>query len=192
MSTETYEPERVISIVSPSRSGSTVIKHALSLHPGVCSLAGEEEPYYKLTHNGYPWHDSDRFSLANNPDIIRMLISAELLNDPATRLEKRQYLQDMHIEETPFVDISKHEYRVTPILMLKTPQNCYRRGVLEQIYPKARIQYVRIHRDPRAIVNGLIDGWETPGAFEARWIRGKADWWKFDMPPNWGQYLHKS
>lgn len=175
-----YEPKRIISLVSPSRSGSSVIKYALSLHPEITSLDGEEEPYYKLAHNGYPWHASDEFHTPNNPELIRILIANEVLG--CNKYYNRQWLQLNGIEEPPFVDAVGHTDPPSSTLLLKTPQNCYRRGVLEKLYPNATIQYVRIYRDLPAIVNGLIDGWESPD-FTAR--STPDGWWKFDMPPGW-------
>lgn len=187
----TYEPERVISIVSPSRAGSTIIKHAFCLHPDVCSLAGEEEPYYKMACNGWPWHSSDIFTEINYPDRIKTYIANEIHNHESPH--NRRWMQALHIEEPPFIDLPLF---ITPrrVLVLKTPQNCYRRGVLESLYPDAKITYVRVLRSKPAIVNGLIDGWETPGAFEARYysIQGQGDWWKFDMPPGWQSWITES
>lgn len=180
-----YEPKRIISIVGPSRSGSTVIKHALSLHPDICSLAGEEEPYYKLAKNGYPWHGSDEFHVPNNPELIRQLIHAEITNYNSEY--NRGYLQYHKIEEPPFVEAK--QCHITDTLLLKTPQNCYRRGVLEYLYPNAKIQYIVIQRDPRAIVNGLLDGWISED-FKARWVP-EFGWFKFDMPPNWASTCRK-
>ena len=70
----------MVSIVCSSRSGSTVFKYALCLHPQLSTLAGEEEPYYKLANNGYPWHPSDEFHQANNPELVHLLIANELHN----------------------------------------------------------------------------------------------------------------
>ena len=173
-----YQPERVVSIVCSSRSGSTISKHALCLHPELCCLAGEEEPYYKLARNGYPWHESDWFTLANDPDYIRLLIANELLNH--ANQHNRRVLQQQQIEEPPFVYPMRCRRR--PTLVLKTPQNCYRRGVIPQLYPHAKIVYVRINRYSCAVINGLMDGWNS-GQFTAR--KTPQGWWCFDMPPNW-------
>lgn len=179
-----YEPEQIISIVSPSRSGSTIIKHALSLHPELTSLDGEEEPYYKLAQNGYPWHPNDEFKTVNNPQLVRALIANEVHGH--NRQSNRRWLQENHVEEPPFVDVDTlQNVKPTKILLLKTPQNCYRRGVLEQLYPKAYIRYMIVTRELPAIVNGLMDGWEKPGVFEARWVNEFGAWWKFDMPKGW-------
>lgn len=170
---------RVVSIVCGSRSGSTILKYALCLHPDLCSLAGEEEPYYKLTQNGYPWHESDEFHRANRPDKIRLMIDNELRNH-ATEQNRRR-LQETTVEEPPFVDPIR--CRVTDTLVLKTPQNVYRRGVIEQVFPEAEVVYLGIQRDGRAVVNGLLDGWQSDGMFLAR--KTSIGWWRFDMPPNW-------
>jgi hypothetical protein len=53
---------QVIVVLTGSRSGSTYFKQLLSKHTAVASLPGEEEPYYALTGNGFPWSsDSDAF-----------------------------------------------------------------------------------------------------------------------------------
>ena len=174
-----YEPRRIISIVGPSRSGTTIIKYALGLHPELTALAGEEEPYYKLAHNGYPWHHSDAFHQVNNPELVRALIANEVY-DYNTGYN-RKWLQDNEIEEPPYVE-PLSILNPTDTLLLKTPQNCYRRGVLEQLYPNARIDYICVRRDIRAIVNGLMDGWESED-FKAREM--PQGWWRFDMPPGW-------
>lgn len=175
-----YEPKRVVSIVCPSRSGSTVLKHALCLHPDLTTLAGEEEPYYKLAHCGYPWHPSDEFHSLDEGQRQDVLwcIANEVHNH--SNAENRQWLQEQQIEEPPYVKAI--ECRRTDTLVLKTPQNCYRRGVIEQLYPQAEVAYIAIERDARAVVNGLIDGWRS-GQFTARKTHG--GWWCFDMPPNW-------
>ncbi len=200
-----YEPRRIISMVGPSRSGSSIIKYALSLHPELTSLAGEEEPYYKLACNGYPWHDSDEFYMANMMPLIRMCIANELHGHKLA--ENRWWLQHHGIEERPFVSPILLA-NVTDTLLLKTPQNVYRRTVLEKLYPKAKIDYIVTRRNRYCTINGLMDGWMS-NDFEARELREPLrviehqssdvldfNWWKFDMPPGcrvlrrWPVYLH--
>jgi len=176
----TYKPNRVVSIVGPSRSGTTIFKHALCMHPDLCSLAGEEEPYYKLAQNGFPWHNSDEFHVAANPEVIRMLIANELHNYDSSN--NRKILQSFGVEEPPFVDAVECTAKDT--LVLKVPQNCYRRGVMEQLYPGAEIVYIKMTRDHRATINGMIDSWES-GMFTARYDINEPGWWCLDMPPGW-------
>jgi hypothetical protein len=178
----TYEPDFIISMVGPSRSGSSIMKWALSQHPQITSLLGEEEPYYKLARNGYPWHPSDEFHRVNNPEIVKTCIANELMGDVESQLHNRKYMQDTLLEEPPFVEFKTHSGAPGRILLLKTPQNCYRRGVLGQLYPKAKVVYIRTRRSLPAIVNGLMDGWLSDD-FKARKVGDQ--WWKFDMPPRW-------
>lgn len=172
---------QVVSIVCPSRSGSSLFKYCLSRHPLVSSLAGEEEPYYKLAGNGYPWHKSDKFSRVNNAELVRLLMANELHN--YNSVENRRALQVNDIEEQPWVE--PVQCHITPRLILKTPQNIYRRGVMEQLFPKAEIKYLFLHRGFVQTINGLLDGWNSD-YFQARKISGfSKNWWKFDMPPDW-------
>lgn len=150
----------------------------MCLHPDLCYLAGEEEPYYKLADNGYPRHQSDEFHTVNNPDLVRLLIANELCDYNSAN--NRRLLQESRVEEPPYVE--PIQCRTTDTLVLKTPQNCYRRGVLELLYPGSEVVYLRLWRDSLAIINGLMDGWLGPD-FTARLT--PQGWWKFDMPPNW-------
>lgn len=99
----------------------------------------------------------------------------------------RTILQTNQVEEPPFVRAI--ECRQTDTLLLKTPQNCYRRGVIEQLYPNAEVTYLSVTRAARATINGLIDGWES-GQFTARLTQ--RGWWCFDMPPGWETYWDRS
>lgn len=173
-----YNPKRVISIVSPSRSGSTVFKYALCLHPELSSLAGEEEPYYKIAHNGFPWDQSDEFHAVRNPEVVKLLISNELHNHESEY--NRIFLQANELEEPPFIQPIK--CRLTDTLVLKTPQNSYRRGVMEQLYPDSEVIYISLKRNQFATINSMIDAWQS-SEFTAR--RTPMGWWKLDMPHNW-------
>lgn len=69
---------RVIQIVSGSRTGSTYLKYLLEQCPELCSLAGEVEPYFAATGNGYGHNSSsDALSvedLKNPTDIFKMVL----------------------------------------------------------------------------------------------------------------------
>lgn len=131
-----------------------------------------------MAGNGYPWHSSDEFHEVNSPEFIRLAIANEIHNYETQY--NRELLQSLEIEETPFV--TPTTCRATNTLVLKTPQNCYRAGVIEQLYPNSQIIYIVVERNKYATVNGLLDGWES-GMFMAR--PTPQGWWKFDMPPNW-------
>jgi len=170
--------EHVVSIVSSSRAGSSLLKHTMALHSDLSTLAGEEEPYYKLAHNGYPWHTCDVFHSLNGLDYVRLLMANELHNHQ--QQHNRAWIQSQTVEEPPFVQ--PKQCRLTPTLLLKTPQNIYRRGVLEELFPGRRISYIYLTRGFAQVVNGLIDGWLSDD-YKAR--KTEQGWWKFDMPPGW-------
>ncbi|BBB60830.1 hypothetical protein UNDKW_2557 [Undibacterium sp. KW1] len=116
------------------------------------------------------------------------------------------------LEEPPFVVPRQHRRQLEPddveqkILLFKTPPDVYRIGMYEQLFPNARIRYLHLTRGYAQSVNGLMDGWLSPVAFFSHdleriglnlSIRGYSDtvsfgkrWWKFDLPPNWQEYLN--
>ena len=118
------------------------------------------------------------------------------------------------IEEPPFVTPSLYKKTFTvedvnnKVLIFKTPQDCYRIGMYEQLFPNAEIKYIHLTRGYAQTVNGLIDGWLSPTGFFAHdmekvkitlKIKGYSDfvefgkkWWKFDLPPNWKNFTEAS
>lgn len=115
------------------------------------------------------------------------------------------------IEEPPFVLPRFGRRNVTDAdleqhwLLLKTPPDAFRLGMYEQLFPEAEIRYIHLTRGYAQSVNGLIDGWQSQVGFFSHEvgqhgvqlrIDGYSDrypfgarWWKFDMPPNWRDYL---
>lgn len=194
-----YKPKRVVSILSGSRCGSTLLKHAISLHPELISLAGEEEPYYKLSLNGYPFHEDDSFRNENDRfdlrhvNLIKRLITCELYGTEKQSWYNRRLLQWHNIEEPPFVATPWNEYATidtsdwsssSDTIVMKTPQNSYRPKIFEHLWnlEPEQVANIRIVRKPEATINGLLDGWTSRDFIARRTERG---WWKFDMPPGW-------
>jgi Sulfotransferase family len=109
------------------------------------------------------------------------------------------------LEEPPFV-VPRLWRRADPAevankaLVIKTPSNVYRFGLLQALFPNARLRVVHLTRNPAAAINGLYDGWRSKWFHshqmaEPLRIRGYADefpasarWWKFDLPPGWQEY----
>lgn len=221
-------PGTVLVILSASRSGSSLLKRVLARSSSVLSLAGEEEPYYALTGNGYGHtSSSDAFREVRNRSQFRSLIETELYEpDPFKRWYRRLQLQfrdrefalmdldpddpwpwlrrngiagyydgcepserrpfdiapELKLEEPPFVMPNREQQR-GHTLLLKTPQNAYRIGALEGVYPDAEFKYVHLTRNFAATMNGLLDGWDAQWGFHSHFINGA--WWKFDLPPGW-------
>ncbi len=119
--------------------------------------------------------------------------------------------QQLKIEEPPFVLPRSYRRPFTiddaanKILLFKSPSDAYRIGMHAQLFPQAEIQYIHLTRGYAQSVNGLMDGWLSPKGFFAHdmaragtalRIGGYSDatpfgqrWWKFDLPPNWRQFI---
>lgn len=120
--------------------------------------------------------------------------------------------EPMKLEEPPFVLPRSYRRQFTvddlnsKILLFKSPSDAYRIGIHEQLFPQAEIQYIHLSRGYAQTVNGLMDGWLSPRGYFAHdmartgvalRIRAYSDatpfgqrWWKFDLPPNWRQFIH--
>lgn len=268
--------KRVAVILTGSRSGSSLMKTVVSKSNDVAYLSGEEEPFYILSGNGFPWSsDSDGFNTVKNKQILldnifddlgindKVLNLSKILKDWRNRIllqfpdvddevidyllpkyvykyysEDTDYveatqkmlftlfkekaslfdvcngsydfmLQKFKIEEPPFViPPMRRQYTEDDIddkvLIFKTPQDCYRIGAFEELFPNADIRYIHLTRGFAQTINGLMDGWLSDTGFFAHdvsiinqslnidgYSNVKAygqKWWKFDLPPNWQDY----
>jgi hypothetical protein len=111
-------------------------------------------------------------------------------------------------EEPPFVlpklrEVPDLETFQSRPLLLKTTTHAYRLPVIRKLFPKARIHYLVLTRHPGASINGLYDGWRSNGFhshnlaeitklsiqnYSSECPHGD-QWWKFDLPPGWSQYV---
>lgn len=268
--------KRVAVILTGSRSGSSLMKAVVSKSNDVAYLSGEEEPFFILTGNGFPWSsDSDGFNtIKNKQKLLDNLFDDLGINDKVFNLTKTLHdwrnrillqfpdvdsdvidyqlpkyvsrfytegtdyteaaqkmlftifkekaglydicdgsydfmLQKYKIEEPPFV-IPPQRRKFTEndiedkVLVFKTPQDCYRIGIFEELFPNADIKYIHLTRGFAQTINGLMDGWLSDTGFfahdvsiinEKLNIEGYSDvkhygskWWKFDLPSNWKDY----
>lgn len=109
------------------------------------------------------------------------------------------------MEEPPFMAVrawrTADEYECdSQPLVVHTPNNAYRFGLLKAMFPCARMRVIYLTRNPAASINGLFDGWLHPGFHaypmaEPLRISGYVDarpadrwWWKFDLTPGWQRY----
>jgi hypothetical protein len=269
--------KRVAVILTASRSGSSLMKTVVSRSHDVAYLSGEEEPFYILSGNGFPWSsDSDSFaSIKNKQHLLDNIFDDMGINDPVFNISKilkdwrnrillqfpdvsdeiidyilpkyvyrfytegidyeeagQKLLFTMFHEKAGLFDICKGSYDfnlqrykieeppfVIPplrrgflesdaedkVLIFKTPQDCYRIGIFEQLFPNAEIKYIHLTRGFAQTINGLIDGWLLDTGFFAHDmslvntelnIKNYSDvkqygkkWWKFDLPPNWKDFV---
>ncbi len=281
--------KKIVVILCGSRNGSSLLKAIVSKSKDVAYLSGEEEPFYILTKNGFPWSsDSDGFNTIQNKqdlldnifdemgvntkdiDIDQIIhnwknriplqvpmISESLLDKDVESIWKsletsslgdsdytykeinQLFLKsffhgkqdfgyyDIIPENTPFLinDIDKAKIEEPPFVIpeqrrpitekdcedktfiFKTPQDCYRIGVFEELFPNAEIKYIHLSRGFAQSVNGLMDGWLSETGFYAHnmdivderlniegytsVVKGGDRWWNFDLPNNWREYKDK-
>jgi len=154
-------------------------------------------------------------TLARGEPLLETVLPPELagLYDGSKR--RSAFQMQFKIEEPPFVHATDRlpiapEHLADHVLLFKTPQDAYRIGLFEKLYPEAKISYIHLTRGFAQTVNGLMDGWESNYGFfshnltvtgidfdQRLNIKGYSDrfpygldWWKFDLPPNWREYVN--
>lgn len=167
--------ERPVFIVSPPRSGSTLLFETLSGAPGLHTIGSESHqliegvPGLSPVQRGY---DSNR------------LLAGDATADVAAMLRAR-FFGDLHDRD------GRPPAAGAPARMLeKTPKNALRIPFLRAVFPEAR--FVFLHRDPRQVLGSMIDGWQS-GKF--RMYAQLPGWtglpWSFLLVPGWRELIGK-
>jgi len=167
--------DRPVFIVSPPRSGSTLLFETLAQAPGVHTIGDESHsliegiPALSPSHRG---HTSNRLLAAD--------ASAAVISELREKFHAR--LKDRELRPAN---------RNVPARMLeKTPKNALRIPFLRSIFPDAR--FIFLYRDPRQVLGSMMDGWQS-GDFEMYpnlpgWT-GPA--WSFLLTPGWQELIGK-
>lgn len=159
--------DRPIFIISPPRSGSTLLFETLSKAPGLHTVGGESHgivegvPAYRPAARN--WH-SNRLTAADaDPELAEQLARAfyERLRDRDGRAAAGRAR-----------------------MLEKTPKNSLRVPLFDAIWPDA--QFVYLYRDPRATLASMIEAWRS-GWF--RTYQRLPDWpgtpWSLLLVPGW-------
>lgn len=137
--------ERPVFILSPPRSGSTLLYKVLSEAPDAWTTKRESHLLIETIPGLHPrdrgW-DSNRLLAADaQPHIVD-----ELTRRLIARMSDR--------------DGRAPSAGDRPTLLEKTPKNCLRVPFFAAAYPDARFIY--IHREPVETINSMIEGWRVP------------------------------
>ena len=135
--------DRPVFIVSPPRSGSTVLFETLAKAPDLYTIGGESHAIFEgmsalnIAAHGY---DSNRLDAA--------AASPEIVSELRVRFSRRLVDRDGKAPPAP------------PVRLLeKTPKNSLRVPFLMQAFPQARFVY--LHRDARETLASMIEAWNS-------------------------------
>ena len=160
--------DRPVFILSPPRSGSTLLFELLSQAPGVYTIGGESHQMIEQVRGLSPrdrGFDSNVLDASDaSPDRVHAL-----------RAHFRAALVDRSGQPPP----------PGPVRMLeKTPKNALRVKFLDRVFPEGR--FVFLHRDARETIGSMIDAWQS-GRF--RTYPGLPGWaqlpWSLVLVPGW-------
>lgn len=163
----TSPPKEPVFILGAPRSGTTVLFETLDQSPSLTSLGRESGVLWDMFHR---IEDSGWSSHEVRPDEITER-ERKVLNWTIDRVAAdRRYLD-------------------------KLPRNCLRVPYLQGLFPDA--WFVFIHRDGRATLSSMLDGWRSGSRFGSRGLKlpvtlsidgYDGSRWKFLMPPGWREY----
>ena len=160
--------DRPIFIVSPPRSGSSLLFETLMTAPGLVTVGGESHRLMESIPTVDPalhgW-ESNRLTAAE----------ADRATVQALRDRFRSALRDRNGGAPP----------ADPVRMLeKTPKNALRIPFLAAAFPEARFVY--LHRDPRPTLASMIEGWLSGGFRTYPTLPGwSGHTWSFLLTPGW-------
>lgn len=164
--------DRPVFIVSPPRSGSTLLFETLAAAPGLHTVGDESHGLIEGVPGLAPsqrGHDSNRLLAADATPAIAAQLRQRFLE--ALRDRDGQPPGDGAVR-----------------LLEKTPKNALRIPFLREAFPGARFIY--LHRDPRQVLGSMIDGWSS-GHFVM--YPNLPGWtglpWSFLLTPDWRELV---
>jgi hypothetical protein len=160
--------DRPIFIVSPPRSGSSLLFETLADAPGLATVGGEShrlmESVPALDPSNQAW-SSNRVTAAE-----ATLETCRLLRE-----RFRAALRDRRGSPVPPGRVRMLE---------KTPKNALRIPFLATVFPQARFIY--LYRDPAATLASMMEGWSTGGFRTYPQLPGwTGQDWSFLLTPGW-------
>ncbi len=166
--------DRPVFIVSPPRSGSTLLFETLALADGVFTIGDESHHTIEGIASLTP---AARHFESNQ------LGAEDALPETAEKLRSRFFgaLRDAH---------GRHPGGASVRMLEKTPKNALRIPFLCKVFPEARFIY--LHRDPRQVLGSMMDGWLSGGFITypqlPEWVGPS---WSFLLTPGWRELIGK-
>lgn len=149
--------ERPVFIVSPPRSGSTLLFETLAQAPALFTIGHESHALIEGLQGLHPAHrgfDSNRLDAAAATSAV------------SEELRRRFYAELRDRDGRP-----PAQARVR--MLEKTPKNALRVPFLARLFPEAHFVY--LHRDPRQTLSSMIEAWQS-GRFRT-----------YPQLPGWGE-----
>ncbi|NJL82744.1 MAG: sulfotransferase [Chloroflexaceae bacterium] len=180
---------RPIFIISPPRSGSTLLFECLSRAKNIYYLQYEAD---RIWWNIFPYRNMKEPS-----DYIDLKeIDAEKLK----KLRKRTYQEATKYFRDKLAGKAKFTYKlgIERIRYLdKTIANCFHLDVIDRAFPGA--QYLFLVRDPRANISSMMDGWGKAefskpqlNQIISKCEQKTVEVWTYPAPSGWQNILHYS
>lgn len=181
--------ERPIFIISPPRSGSTLLFEFLRRFDGVCDLGGEADyiwwSLFPYDREAYP---SDYLGERDATEEKIGMIRARISRDAVVRYLKRNI---MKLQMRGL--IGGHPMRYVD----KTIANCFHLEILDRAFPDA--QYVFLVREPRANISSMMEGWPYVDRFGKAQLTpivrsvntGTIRHWTYPAPPGWHDVISR-
>ena len=166
--------DRPVFIVSPPRSGSTLLFETLASAPDVFTIGDESHGLIE----GIPALDPAQRGFDSN-----RLLASDADAGVAAQLRQR-FLAALR-------DRERRPPGPAPVRMLeKTPKNALRIPLLRAVFPDARFIY--LHRDPRQVLGSMLDGWQSGGFRMYSTLPGwQGPAWSFLLVPGWRELSGK-
>jgi uncharacterized protein (TIGR03032 family) len=167
--------ERPIFIVSPPRSGSSLLFEALGRAKDLYTIGGESHRLIESIDALHPaqhdWHSNALAATDATPPVVR-------------RLDESFAAQCRDRDGLPPVG------RAPIRLLEKTPKNALRVPFLSAAYPDA--SFVYLHRPPEAAISSMIHAWISGRFVTYPQLPGWPGTWSLLMVPGWRGLLGES
>ncbi|MEO9079372.1 MAG: sulfotransferase [Rhodanobacter sp.] len=160
--------ERPVFIISPPRSGSTLLFEILAKAPDLFTVGRESHLLIEGT----------RGLSAAELGFVSNRLDAEAATPEITAELRQRFLAELRDRD------GQPPQRIPVCMLEKTPKNALRIPFLAKVFPEARFVY--LYREPRETLSSMIEAWES-GRF--RTYREVPGWtglpWSMLLVPGW-------